>query len=69
VMAEPSPTPPVPSWLTAAELALRWRMTTRTLERWRVGRYGPAWHVIGGRVLYLLADVAAYEARHRRPRD
>ncbi|WP_241250686.1 helix-turn-helix domain-containing protein [Paragemmobacter kunshanensis] len=52
--------------MTTAELAERWRMTTRTLERWRAERYGPAWHTIGGKVLYLLADVQAYEGRHRR---
>jgi hypothetical protein len=61
-----SATPPQPTWLTTAELAERWRMTTRTLERWRAERYGPAWHYIGGKVLYLLADVQAYEDRHRR---
>lgn len=55
-----------PSWLTTAELAERWRMTTRTLERWRAERYGPAWHYIGGKVLYLFDDVQAYEGRRRR---
>jgi hypothetical protein len=58
-----------PIWLTTAELALRWRMTGRMLERWRADRYGPAWHMIGGRVLYLLDDIAAFEARHRRKGD
>ena len=53
-------------WLTAAELADRWRMTTRTLDRWRASRSGPSWHIIGGRVLYLLDDVFAYEERRRR---
>ena len=57
---------PAPLWLTTAELAERWRMTTRTLERWRVEPYGPAWHHIGGKVLYLLDDVLTYEDRHRR---
>ncbi|HLP65935.1 MAG TPA: helix-turn-helix domain-containing protein [Rhizobium sp.] len=53
-------------WLTTAELAERWRMTTRTLERWRAEPYGPAWHRIGGKVLYLMVDVLAYDDRHRR---
>lgn len=53
-------------WLTAAELADRWRMTTRTLDRWRATRSGPSWHVIGGRVLYLTEDIASYEDSRRR---
>ncbi len=68
-MALQPPIPTLPIWLTTQELALRWRMTTRTLERWRADQYGPAWHVIGGRVLYLREDVAAFEARHRREGD
>jgi hypothetical protein len=55
-----------PTWLNTAELADRWRMTTRKLERWRSEHYGPAWHHIGGKVLYLLDDILAYEDRHRR---
>lgn len=58
--------PAEPILLTPAELALRWRMSTRTLDRWRRNRYGPAWLALGGRVLYRLSDVEAYEARHRR---
>lgn len=61
-MEQPSP----PIWLTTAELAKRWRMTTRTLERWRAEPYGPTWHHIGGKILYLQDDVLAYEERHRR---
>lgn len=41
-------------------------MTTRSLERWRSEPYGPAWHHIGGKILYLLDDILAYEDRHRR---
>ncbi len=33
----------------SAELADRWRLTTRSLERWRAEPYGPAWHRIGAR--------------------
>ena len=53
--------------LTPKELALRWRMSTRTLDRWRAEQYGPAWMVLGGRVLYAIGDIEAYEARHRHP--
>lgn len=55
-----------PVWLTAAELAARWRLSLRTIDRWRAERYGPAWHAIGGRILYRLDDVEAFEARHRK---
>jgi hypothetical protein len=58
--------PSSPTWLTTAELAQRWRMTTRTLERWRAERFGPAWHHLGGKVFYRMDDVLAYEDRHRR---
>lgn len=58
--------PGQPDWLTTAELAKRWRLTPRTLERWRAECFGPVWHEFRGRVLYPLDDVLAYEARHRR---
>lgn len=55
-----------PIWLTTSELARRWRMAPRTLERWRASAAGPARHYIGGRVLYLLSDVLGYEGSQRR---
>jgi hypothetical protein len=47
--------------LTERELALRWRVSPRTLERWRISRTGPAWLRLNGRVRYRLADVLAFE--------
>ena len=47
--------------LTTAELARRWRMSPRTLERWRAQRQGPAWFRLHGRVLYPAGGVLAYE--------
>jgi hypothetical protein len=47
------------------ELADRWRVSPRTLERWRWTKTGPAYTKIGGRVVYALADVEAYERRRR----
>jgi hypothetical protein len=44
------------------ELADRWRISPRTLERWRWLQQGPAYLKIGGRVAYRLEDVEAYEA-------
>lgn len=56
---------PMPRYLTQRELAQRWNVSTRTLERWRGERYGPAWHVLGGSVRYNASDVLAYEAARR----
>ena len=58
--------PSSPIWLTTAELAERWKLTERTLERWRAERYGPCWHVLGGSIRYALAEVEAFETRARR---
>ena len=48
------------------ELARRWRMSERTLERWRWLGEGPAHLKIGGRVLYRLEDIEAFEAAQLR---
>jgi hypothetical protein len=52
--------------LTQTDLARRWRISPRTLERWRYLRFGPNYVKVGGRIVYLLADVEAYEKAHRR---
>ena len=52
--------------LTQLDLARRWRMSTRTLERWRWLRYGPAYLRLGKVVVYRLEDVEAFEASQRR---
>jgi Helix-turn-helix domain len=54
--------------LTPPELAARWRMSVRTLDRWRAKKYGPAWLCLGGRILYRRVDVEAFEARRLRLR-
>ncbi len=51
--------------LTQIELAQRWRISPRTLERWRWLGLGPAYLKIGGRVVYQLEDVEAFEAQSR----
>ena len=56
--------------LTPRELGARWRISVRSLERWRAAGTGPAWIRLCGRVVYQLRDVQAYEAGHRRaPKD
>ena len=53
--------------LNQTELATRWSISARTLERWRWTGEGPAFLKIGGRVVYRLEDVLTYEqARQRR---
>jgi hypothetical protein len=47
--------------LDQIELSRRWRISPRTLERWRWLNQGPAFLKIGGRVVYRLEDVEAYE--------
>jgi hypothetical protein len=44
------------------DLARRWNVSPRTLERWRWLRQGPQYLKIGGRVVYRLDDIEAYEA-------
>ena len=52
--------------LNQIQLARRWSLSPRTLERWRVQKAGPAYLKIGGRVVYRLEDVAAIEAARLR---
>ena len=43
------------------ELAKRWRLSGRTLERWRYEKRGPSWIRAGGRVLYRVTDIEEFE--------
>ena len=47
--------------LNQKELAERWTISHRTLERWRWAGEGPAYMKIGGRVVYRIADIEAFE--------
>ena len=49
------------TFLNQIELADRWRLSPRTLERWRWEGAGPHYLKIGGRVIYALSEVEAYE--------
>lgn len=51
--------------LNQVELAARLKISPRTLERWRWKGLGPAFLKIGGRVIYRLDDVEAYENGRR----
>ena len=51
---------------TQGDLAARWQMSERSLERRRYQRQGPPYIKIGARVLYRLEDIQAYEIAHLR---
>jgi hypothetical protein len=44
-----------------ADLSRRWNISPRTLERWRWLKQGPGYLKIGGRVVYRLEDIEAFE--------
>ena len=48
------------------QLAERWDISQRTLERWRAIGWGPLFLKIGGRVVYRLEDIEAYETNSLR---
>jgi predicted site-specific integrase-resolvase len=47
--------------LSQQQLAERWGLSPKTLERWRVQGIGPVYIRLPGRVVYRLEDVEAYE--------
>jgi hypothetical protein len=48
--------------LNQIELSRRWKVSPRTLERWRWLGQGPRFMKLGGRVAYRIQDVEAFEA-------
>ena len=52
--------------LNQNELAERLNISARTLERWRWVGEGPRFLKLGGRVVYRLEDIEAYEAEQVR---
>lgn len=49
------------TFLNQYELSKRWKISPRTLERWRWLGTGPRYHKIGGRIIYRLEDIEAWE--------
>jgi hypothetical protein len=47
--------------LNQKELARRWNISHRTLERWRWAAEGPQFMKLGGRVVYRMEDIIAFE--------
>lgn len=53
------------TFLTEAMLAARWHCSRSRLQHWRLDAKGPRFVKIGGRVLYALEDVRAFEDAQR----
>lgn len=51
------------------DLAVRWKTSCRTLQRWRAQGSGPPHILIGGAIRYRLGDVFDYEQKMRRGGD
>ena len=56
-------------FLNQKQLARRWGLSPRTLERWRCQGRGPDYLKLVGRVSYRLSDVEAFEASQFRACD
>ncbi len=50
-------------FLDTLTLAKRWKISPRTLERWRWEGIGAKYIKIGGRVLYRADDILAFEKK------
>jgi len=48
------------------QLAMRWGISPRTLERWRWLGQGPTFLKLGGTVAYRVEDIEAFEAKQLR---
>ena len=53
-------------FLTAKELAERWRVHVNYVERWRREGKPPDYILINGKILYNLADIEALESAKRK---
>lgn len=54
-----------PRYLNQKELAERWGISPRTLERWRWQGTGPDFVRIGGQCRYRLDEIETFEAESR----
>ncbi|MCW5718670.1 MAG: helix-turn-helix domain-containing protein [Bauldia sp.] len=52
--------------LDQKQLARRWAMSPRTLERWRWLQEGPPFLKLGGKILYRVEDIENFERSNRR---
>ncbi len=52
--------------LRERDLAARWNVSARTLQRWRAAGSGPPWHHFAGSVRYKLGDILNFEHQAKR---
>lgn len=50
-----------PKMLSSRDLAERWNLCIRTIDRWRYVDFGPPFLKIGGRIRYRIEDVIEFE--------
>lgn len=58
--------------ITPHGLADRWRVSVGTLSQWRWSGRGPQYLKLGGRIMYRLEDIKAFEearTRHHTAQD
>ena len=55
--------------LNEIELAKRWGVSPKTLQRWRTENRGPAYLKLSKRVTYPIEDIIAFEASQKRVRE
>ena len=56
-------------FLSTCDLAIRWQLSPRTLQRWRLSRKGPLFCRIGRAIRYRLEDITSFEALQASARD
>lgn len=50
-------------FLTSRELAERWRLTPKTLDKWRCAGKSPPYEKIGSRILYKISEIEEFERK------
>lgn len=54
------------SYLTEKDLAKRWNLSTKTLQRWRIRHKGPTYLKLGGGVRYKPDNIREFEEERGR---
>lgn len=67
-MSDESKQPSLPLYWTEQELAERWRVQPATVRDWRFRKPEnlPAWHKLGGQILFHVDDVISFEQSRRK---
>jgi hypothetical protein len=57
---------PTETAFNESELALRWNVSVKTLQRWRSEKRGPPFFKLSKAVRYAVEDIVAYEQQQHR---